>query len=605
MWVSQKNKWHSSTTAFERFFIEKMIQKCDFDECISNRHRTTNGFVQVKEMINLIRLSEIRGRSIKTLLVLGKEAKSEFFSQNIISDCIINKYFLDLKKFIIAFDFDALISNSEPNYFKLQEFKNRLLLFSIQLDKHYLACLLREFNNLNFDDEKFEREARHIERLIDIYISYLIFCGYSASSITSFLSDELSKGNHLTFEKFTLFFNFSIKKFRHYLVIEDINDDITDFAALLDTDYTIEVCQSGENPNIDKQLKKEIYLRFSNQSIDVNSFIRELYDKLLKKLVVKRDRQSLNSFNSFFELAYWSHGHSNKLKKSELLGDPINVKKRERTLLKTLEKLNVIEKAEKNELPEIRSYKIYNAVYYYNLALGSKSIENSLALMWTALEASLPYRTAFSDVECVRNLISKILSLGGLSRDIMSISRRFKMSNKLNKTLLTGAGLSKLDIPSSDDDLYKWAEWLKENKKKRFEKVVNTSDMLAFEYSKLGQLLADGTARDLLQRVLSSRDSLDFQIQRIYVHRNQIIHSGDFINEYTNLWMNIEWYTGKFLAFLIYNEQREMSYVDAVRNLESDFEYLVSYLQKNKQKTIQDLPSRIKEIIFSQYWQAF
>lgn len=145
----------------------------------------------------------------------------------------------------------------------------------------------------------------------------------------------------------------------------------------------------------------------------------------------------------------------------------------------------------------------------------------------------------------------------------------------------------------------------KGKQEKRFEKVVNTSDMLAFEYSKLGQLLADGTARDLLQRVLSSRDSLDFQIQRIYVHRNQIIHSGDFINEYTNLWMNIEWYTGKFLAFLIYNEQREMSYVDAVRNLESDFEYLVSYLQKNKQKTIQDLPSRIKEIIFSQYWQAF
>ena len=43
-----------------------------------------------------------------------------------------------------------------------------------------------------------------------------------------------------------------------------------------------------------------------------------------------------------------------------------------------------------------------------------------------------------------------------------------------------------------------------------------------------------------------SRDSLDFQIQRIYVHRNQIIQFGDFINEYTNLWMNIEWYTGKF-----------------------------------------------------------
>lgn len=605
MWVNNSNKWHSETTKLEKFFLQKAIQRCDFDEIISKRHKTTNGYVQVKEMLNLVRLTELRGRSVKTLIVLGEEAVSPYLNQNISNDPIISKYFVDLQKFIKEFNFSSLQSNREPNLIKLNEFKHKLSLFDIQLDRYYHQSIIKELEESELEEEGFFRNAKILESLIDIYLTFLIYKGYSASSITDFLLDCLKKEKHFKVRTFYRFFSLSSRKYRYYLALDNINDDIADFADLLSSNYEVEVKEKGEASHIDAQIKNRPYLIFEASSKDMNSFTRNLYDQLLKKLVVKRDRQSLNSFSTFFESAYWSHISSKKINQINLAGDPINVKGRERTLLTTLQKLKVIEFDNKRELPLIKDNKLYKAVYYYNLALGSKSIENSLSLLWTAMESSLPYRVSIADVDCVRLLISKILALGCISRDIYSLSKRIKVSHKQNSQILKNCGIKNLKTINSNNHVQKNSKWISEEDEGRFLKIKEASDLLAYDYTKLGLMLAKGKSKDLLDRILGSRDSVDFQLQRIYINRNQIVHAGDFISEYTNLWMNMEWYVGKMLSFMINTELNEESISAAIKEAESDYDYLVSYLDKNRNVPISDLPQRIIDIIYNQFWQSF
>src|SRR5680860_1232079 len=365
MWVNNSSRWHKDTTKSEKFFLQKVIQRCDFDEIISKRHKTTNGYVLVKEMLNLVRLTELRGRSIKTLIVLGGEAKSQYLSQNIINDPIICKYFLDLKKFILDFKFDSLQSNREPNLIKLKEFKHQISLFNIQLDKYYHQSIVKEIEEIEFNENAFYRSAERLENLIDIYLTFLIYNGYSASSITGYLLDWLIKEKHFKISNFCRFFNLHDRAYRYYLALDEINKDTTDFAQLLRANYKIKVQKIGDNSVIDNQLGKRSYIVFEAPSRDMNSFTRNLYDQLLKELVVKRDRHTLNFFNSFFEETYWSHTNSTKINQINLAGDPINVKGRERTLLSTLKELKFIKSSEKRELPPIKDDKLYNAVYYY------------------------------------------------------------------------------------------------------------------------------------------------------------------------------------------------------------------------------------------------
>lgn len=605
MWVNNSTKWHNETTKLEKFFLQKAIQRCDFDEIISKRHKTTNGYVQVKEMLNLVRLTELRGRSVKTLIVLGQEATSSFLNQNISNDPIISKYFVDLKNFLKEFNFSSLQSNREPNLIKLSEFKHKLSLFDIQLDKYYHQSIIKELEESELEEEGFYRNANKLESLIDIYLTFLIYKGYSASSITDYLLDCLKKEKHFRVQTFYRFFNLNSRKYRYYLALDDINDDIADFAELLSTNYEVQVQKTGEARHIDDQIKNRPYLIFEASSKDMNSFTRNLYDQLLKKLVVKRDRQSLNSFSTFFDSAYWSHISSKKINKVNLAGDPINVKGRERTLLTTLNKIKAFEFEDKRGLPPMSNDKLYKAVYYYNLALGSKSIENSLSLLWTAMESCLPYRVAIADVDCVRLLVSKILALGCISRDIYSLSKRIKISHKQNSRILKNCGIKGLKTINSDKQIHKNSKWISEEDEIRFQKIKEASDLLAYDYTKLGLMLAKGKSKDLLNRILGSKDSVDYQLQRIYINRNQIVHAGDFISEYTNLWMNMEWYVGKMLSFMINAELNEESILDVIKGAESDYDYLVSYLDKNKNVPISDLPSRIIDIINNQFWQSF
>ena len=150
-----------------------------------------------------------------------------------------------------------------------------------------------------------------------------------------------------------------------------------------------------------------------------------------------------------------------------------------------------------------------------------------------------------------------------------------------------------------------WIEWLKNDFLEKFKQFNSISNLLAYEYMQTMRPILEGKLESVYNRINSSKESIEFQLQRIYLHRNQIVHSGDYINEYTNLWIHLEWYIGKFLYYIILHTEITKKYSsieELFRDLESDFEYCYSYIQKNLNKKCCDSP-KIMNLLLEIDWQ--
>ena len=624
MWVSESNKWTKNTTSLERFLTERIIQRCDYDEILSNQHRTTNGYTQLKELVNLCVLSISRGRTIRTVIILFEESKSNLFSQNIVNDSIVENYFSDLKYFIKNYNTSTLITkDKEPNLVELQKLTHQLKIFESQLEKGYFSAIKKEFHSIDYKlESKFERSAKRISILIDILIPYLVFKGYAVSSLSEVLYSWIEKNYKISVGRVFSFFNFQKRSSDYLIKLDDnLGEEVKTFLDLLEEDIDTKITQDLVENLKTKDDALEIIFKdkervaiYNHKDLDPHIHFRSIYDSLLKRVVQKRERQSLAAFNNFFACCYWKVPKKNKFYHNvSLVNDPINVNFRGRTLRDTLiisSKDYDFNFTEKDNIPVPKNNQLNSSVYYYNLALGSKSIENSLSLLWTSIESLLPYRTHYSDVDCVQNFISKSLSLGSVSRDINSFAKRFVETNNKNNSVFNAFEFNDLVHSTTKESIQDWYNWIvnQENHEAKFKLVKDTSELLAFEYSRIGKPLTDGKLKDFKNRIQTSHDSIKYQIQRIYLHRNQIIHAGNLVNEYTNLWMHLEWYVGKLLAYSIINieiKETTNSLEDLFIEVEADYDFVMSYLEKNLNKSVSEMSDRLKGIVLNYSWQSF
>ncbi len=152
--------------------------------------------------------------------------------------------------------------------------------------------------------------------------------------------------------------------------------------------------------------------------------------------LINKERDSLGEFSDFFSRAYWSFENKlTRVNKIHLDGDPINIESRQSTLRDALAKSST-----SSNIPYTKLNQLNNAIFFYNMAVGSKSIENSLLLLWTSLETVLPYRIANSDIECVQHFVSVSLSLGSIGRDVFAFANRFNTIDNFNENALQGIG---------------------------------------------------------------------------------------------------------------------------------------------------------------------
>ncbi len=610
MWVTKVSSWNGSSTILERFFIERIIQRCDYDEAISKKHRTVNGFTQLKELIRLAELSKHRIRTIRTLIIILKESKSEFIKQNIVNDVIINKYFADLKDYILKFDENEAFKNDSLD--KVDSLIYNLKKFEIQLENSYLQFSILELKNIDFTETvKIARAIEEVTSLVDIIIPYLLHKGYSISTLNEVLRSWIVTRQHIDLTKFLEFFNSDAELYEFIVYVGSNPIDNADIKNIIynkgegDIRKALDFNNEFEHPKSYGHREEVIfYEKITNDPV---SFIRNQYDNLLKDTVVNRDRKSLSIFTNFFKNSYWRKSDSTHkfFKNIVISGDPISVTSRKSTLFSSLVNNYTISFSEGSSLDFIKNPQLKKALYNYNLAIGSKSIENSLSLMWTAIETILPYRPFKADIENVRELFGKTFSFGAITRDIQYLIKRIIVVNAVNNGCFRSMGVSLLPKYPVGDDLAYCIEWLKTDSDDKFDKFNKVSPLLACEYAQTMKPLLTGKLQDILKRINASKHSIEFQIQRIYLHRNQIVHSGDYINEYTNLWIHLEWYIGKFLYYIILVTEinsEEYTIEKLFMNLEADFEYTYSYIQKNPNKLCKD-SERILASLFKVEWQ--
>lgn len=603
MWVTKNSGWNKNSTKLEKFLFERLIQRCDYNETISKKHRTINGYTQLRELIQLGELTKERIKTLRPLKAIIQESKSKHIKQNILNDIIIKKYFKDLRDYIAHFD--------EENYFKndtltkINEFIYTLKKFSHQLEKRYFDKVKIELQTIDFTESKeLRRNLEKISDLVDIIIPLLLYQGYSISTLNQVLRRWIEKKYRLNLEKFLKFFD---KRIANYEIIILLGNDSSEISDLKNVIYKIGEGDIRKSNEFSKdfiptktfhQRSEAIY--YNCTTTDPVSFIRDKYVEILKAIVIHRDRKSLSLLTSFFKNSYWkktSSGHS-YYTNIKINGDPISVISRKGTLFSSLVKNQSLDFNEKSSIDFLKNEQLKKSVYYYNLALGSKSIENSLSLLWTSVETILPYRVYKSDIKSIKDLFSKIYSFGTICRDIQYIIDRIIVVSKINNNCIKG--LKKLPNNNTGDELLEWYSWLIHNPIEKFKSFEKASELLAYEYSKAVKPIVEGKLSYLINRINSSKWSIDFQLERIYLHRNQIVHSGDYINEYTNLWIHLEWYIGKFLYYIILQteiSQKEIDIQKLFRNLESDFEFIYSYIEKNKEKKCADNNKIITELL--------
>ncbi|WP_155722373.1 hypothetical protein [Leptospira weilii] len=612
----KKSNYHKSHTVLSKYILEKMVQQVDFNESISYRHRTTNGFILIQEIQSLSNLSLKRIRTTHRLSEAIVESQSAKLSSSIVNDYIINKYCSDIVDYYKSLNYKEI---AKENYSKIIELSNKSKIHYIRLLSEYFSYIKLEFNMLDLNSEKIKRHCNTIDKLIGCLIPYLLEFGYSPQTIFAISTACIRKEK----DKFIEFFfeGFNHLK-RNYKIIKEVN---------VSTQSIIENYLKEEGIAYSHISRSQIesaptsyqgnFLEFQVEVLDPISFIRTAYDESLKKVVSSAARITLSEFNDYFQTVYIRNSIGRPFKPKFKL-DPLNVPERSNTLQETLKLIAPFYKFNDkmtNSLPSINA--IFDSTYYYNLALGSKSIENSIFLLWTALESLLPYHPEASDIGNVRYFTSKFLSIGAVGRRIVAFMKRLQNVKSYSDILNASPLIPDIKNIYDRDDIIKTFNWLTDVSIDSLDMVKflnEESPLLANYYFSLkeewgqkfdinGNCTYQGNFGLFKKIIENSEESIRHQIDRIYLHRNRIVHSALVINEYSNLWHHLEWYVGKLLSYCyVFNLRMESEFKKDVAfiQLEGSIDSTLNYLNINSKEPISS-NSHLMLLIFEHVWLFF
>ncbi|TCP27878.1 hypothetical protein EV195_10137 [Tenacibaculum skagerrakense] len=621
MWISKKSDWKEPQSDLCKYFIEKLKQQVDATEVISNKHRTTNGLTLISEIIKVAEMTKERPKYKNRLNSLLMESKEPYLNSNIVNDYIISNYFPDIRRYYKGIDPLKVSSNSRELKLLIIDSKK----FFIRVEENYYNYIIKEVQAIDFSTVHFEKESKKIDLIIACFTTYVLYLGYSATSISDIAYRYVFKNHgYKTPLKIIQHFNGKLNSFKFLLktpkdsiefsfIKENLNEE---HVKTRKVEYN-QIKNNFLNKKISVKKGEELY-ELSTESIDPHNFVRILYDQGLKRYVANKDRLTLNYFTPFFNNIYWRFGkqsseNNHKYQSSKVVLDPINVPERPNTLYDTLTRLAKdfdFEDAISDGIPSFQS--LLQPVYFYNLALGSKSIENSISLLWTTLEMLIPYRPYEYDIENVQFFVSKSLSIGSVGRELLSFILRYIETNNINNNELSSDDLKAQYVKLTPFSLKKWADWLcqdysENSKKDPYDDLKNYSNLLCKKFCELNNLYSGktDTVSYWLRKIKSSELSIKYQLDRIYLHRNQIVHTGKFINEYSNLWSHLEWYVGKLLSYSIVSSlEGEKDLEKMFLHLHSKNEQIINVLESNLDKKIHEMDFLFEEI-FEPTWQMF
>lgn len=626
MWIPNINDWNKSHTELSKYFIERIKQKVDPTELISNKHRTSNGYTLIAEIINVAENSLKRERTVSRLISLIEEATTKQLSFTIPNDYILKKHYTDIIDYYNGINRSTIKENE--GFIRTLIIKSKIYLS--RLDEGYYDKIGKEIQSIDFSSKDFVRNADVIDSIIDCMIPLLLFNGYSTTSIDEISYRYVFKDNGIQSAR-KIYHHFS-GRLSDYKILIKYWSSATETEGIFNflNEKSIEYKRvTFDEVKEDLKLIRNFEIKDGDElieikhtNIDPHNFIREIYDRGLKKYVSSADRLELGYFTHFFDNVYWrfskavgARRHLYNETNHDL--DPINVPTRGSTLRYTLVKSTIDWRTphkEGDKLPDISL--LSQPTYFYNLALGSKSIENSLFLLWTSIETMVPYRLHKSDIENVQHFVSSSLGFGSIIRELSSFIIRFAETSKVNKTAFKDFDNKQKYYNHTVTNLIEWSKWLgtkyeQNDPNDPYLKIQPISNLLCRQYCHLNDLYAGNginTAKYFQDKIESSELAIKYQLDRIYLHRNQIVHSGKFLTEYSNLWSNLEWYVGKLLSYAYLKHMKSgakySSLEEVFMELEADSQQIKSIVKNNSNKPTTELGQHY-ETLLKHTWQGF
>src|SRR5215212_6678002 len=145
MWIPNSIDWHKSHTPLSKYFIERLKQRVDYSETISNKHRTTNGFTLISEIVEVCSVTITREKSIHRLISLLKESTSDNISYSIVNDFILKKHHRDIIGYYKGLDIGRVKSDVKF----ISELKLKSEKFKVRLNLYYYENLREELLSID------------------------------------------------------------------------------------------------------------------------------------------------------------------------------------------------------------------------------------------------------------------------------------------------------------------------------------------------------------------------------------------------------------------------------------------------------------------------
>jgi hypothetical protein len=227
----------------------------------------------------------------------------------------------------------------------------------------------------------------------------------------------------------------------------------------------------------------------------------------------------------------------------------------------------------------------------YHLARTVPSVDNLYILLWTALEAVMGLRTDQPDIEIVQTNVAQAIVLGSVGRRVNSTVQRLRTLSRANNWSYLGpAEANEYDLMG----LCRWIVWLIDKSVAKSQDdpflILKADPLLAKQYRTINETWGDlGVLREL---VSSSERNLRYQLDRLYLTRNTIIHSGHFGRTGAYQWIHLEWYVGKILAQAISTLDQLYGQLQAdprdlvFGELQGQYRSTVDYLRRHSSESI-------------------
>lgn len=531
MKIFSKHQWHDSHTDLSKYFLRRFAQLVDTDEVISNRHPTTNGLILFEELYDIVTLCLRRWKNRFRLRALLMECADRSVKTSIVNDPILTKYFRpgveDAKDW----------SKKELSPELAAEVQRNSLKHVMAVRPEYVDRIRSEFDSIDLSSNNFDTFSRKIDNLLIALIPQLLYEGHSVGFLQLAPSNLGRSRLEGLIER--LFGYFSLTEDRTYncFVTEDVRLD-PQLLDLLQADrktLTAEVL--WENQEL-----LDGYA-FVASGKDPFSAVRNTTIQAFRKLSLRKPDTDSNTLTPFWTTSYYE-GRGDKYAKYNFIenSDPIISPLRANTLKNTLDKLE-------NELDAVPAdilEKLEEPLYFYNLARAVPSVENSYILLWTALEALMGLRTDQPDIEIVQTNVAQSVALGSVGRRVNSTVQRLRTLGRANDWPYLGPGASEYDRTGLCD----WIVWLTDRSTQDTQDdpfcILKEDPLLCKQYRYINENWKNLSV--LHDIIVASERNLRYQLDRVYLTRNTIIHSGHFGHTGTYLWIHLEWYVGKLLA---------------------------------------------------------